>query len=180
MNRIILITLVVFICAACFSQSYVARAKRKINLHIEPNSQSGTVMKLNTTNAIFVITTDKINDFYHVIDIQTAKEGYVHRLDVNLREKVEEHKGNILTISGEISSDSISDIIIKNDTESYIFVKFNDLTFRFSPGEIRDISLLPGNYRYVAYSQGVMPIVGTEELQAGKLYEWEFYRTKRK
>jgi|TARA_B110000908_G_scaffold151446_1_gene186175 hypothetical protein len=64
---------------------------------------------------------------------------------------------------------------ITNNTNLTLTLKLNSELFTFNPNEKQIISLLPGKYSYRASAPGVIPNIGTENMESNMNYSWQFY-----
>ena len=121
-----------------------------------------------------VISKDKINGFYQVLNIETNKEGFVHSSFVQLDKMLPKNEDGIFTPVGKTSSTKPI-IKIHNNTSLTLTLKLNDDLYTFSPQERKTLTLTSGSYTYRASAPGVLPDYGTENMQSNYEYEWSFY-----
>ena len=157
-----------------FAQSYLGYVTSTVNFRSEPNTNCKILGSLQRGEALFVISTEKINGFYQVLNIATNKEGYVHGNFVQLDKVLPKNDEGIFTPLGK-SANYKPSIKIYNNTSLTLTLKLNDLTYSFTPHQRRSLTLSPGTYSYRASAPGVIPDYGTESMQSNYEYEWEFY-----
>ena len=98
----------------------------------------------------------------------------MHKSFIKLGDIVEKNESGIFTPSGESTSYN-PDIEIYNNTNLTLTLKLNSELFTFNPNEKQTISLLPGKYSYRASAPGVIPNIGTENMESNMNYSWQFY-----
>lgn len=157
-----------------FGQSYLGKTTKQVNFRSESNSQSNIISTLNIGRQLFIISIETENDFYNVIDIETDKEGYVHKSFVRLGEIVTKNKQGFFTPTGKTSNYN-SELKIYNNTNKTLTLKLNEQYYFFTPKETKNINVSPGIYDFRASAPGVRPNIGTENLVSNQGYSWEFY-----
>lgn len=175
MNRSFFIVLFLIVFSVSVkSQSYLGYVTTTVNFRSEANTSCQILRSLQRGNALFVISKDKVNGFYHVLDIETNKEGYVHGNYVQLDKALPKNEQGIFTPTGK-TSEYKPVVKIYNNTSETLTLKLNDELYTFSPHQRRSLTLSPGSYSYRASAPGVLPDYGTESMQSNYEYEWEFY-----
>lgn len=157
-----------------FSQSYLGTVTKKVNFRIGPGSDYEIIHSLKPGTQIFIVSLETENDFYNIIDIETDKEGYVHKSFVKVGKLVAKSDGSFISAS-ENSSSNDSEANIFNNTSITMTLKLNTEVYRFSPQETKNIKLIPGNYDFRASAPGVMPNVGSKEFENNHIYTWKFF-----
>jgi len=157
-----------------FSQSYLGWTNKQVNFREGPSTQYAIIKSLKPGTQIFIVSTNAKNNYFNIIDIETNKEGYVHKSFIKLGDIVENNESGIFTPSGESTSYK-PDIEIYNNTNLTLTLKLNSELFTFNPNEKQTISLLPGKYSYRASAPGVIPNIGTENMESNMNYSWQFY-----
>lgn len=174
MKKLIFITLLIINCLQGFGQSYLGTITKQVNFRNGPGQDFEIISLLRPGTQIFIVSILPENDFYNVIDIKTDSEGYVHKSYVKIGQFIEKNEGGIFSPSGR-SDTYNSDVEIFNSTTSTLTLKMNSLTYSFSPNERRKISFSPGKYEYRASAPGVIPNIGSENLESNMQYSWKFY-----
>ncbi len=167
----ILITVFIFTSNA---QSYLGYITKTVNFRSEPNTNCIIINSLQRGTTLFIISRDKINGFYQVLNIETNREGYVHSNFVQLDKMLPKNEKGIFTPVGKINSTNPL-IKIHNNTSKTLTLKLNDELYSFSPQQRRELTLSSGTYSYRASAPGVIPDYGTEIMQSNHEYEWSFY-----
>jgi hypothetical protein len=163
-----------------FSQSYIGWVTKQVNFREGPGKEYKVLSLLKPGTQIFIISIDTANDFYNIIDIETDKEGYIHKSFVKLGEKVKKNDAGMFVPSGK-TSEYNPEIEIFNNTSLPLTLKLNNEMYLFSSRQKRTITLSPGAYDYRASAPGVIPNIGTESMESNMNYTWEFYiETKRR
>ncbi len=157
-----------------FGQSYLGITTKQVNFRSDPNSQSNIISTLNIGRQLFIISLETENDFYNVIDIETDKEGYVHKSFVRIGENVTKSNQVFFTPTGKTSNYN-SELKIYNNTNKTLTLKLNEQYYFFTPKETKNINVSPGTYDFRASAPGVRPNIGTENLANNQGYSWEFY-----
>ena len=174
MKRFYLLFLTVIISTVGFSQSYLGYVTSSANLRSEPNSNSKIIKTLERGSALFIVSKQKENGYYKVVNIDTDEEGFVYGNNVQVDKEIPKNEAGIFSPTGKSKSYKPS-IEIFNNTELTLTLKLNEQSYRFAPKEKKTIKLSPGNYTYRASAPGVMPNYGTENMRSNYNYEWQFY-----
>ncbi len=157
-----------------YAQSYLGYVNKTVNFRTEANTSCKVISSLQQGTALFVISKDKINGFYQVLDIETNIEGFVHSSFVQLDEMLPKNEDGIFTPVGKTTKENPT-IRIHNDTSIALTLKLNDEIYSFSPQERKSLTLSSGSYSYRASAPGVLPDYGTELMKSSYEYEWSFY-----
>ncbi|MFW5871985.1 MAG: SH3 domain-containing protein [bacterium] len=173
-KKIFIVFLLVFFSVSVKAQSYLGYVTTTVNFRSEPNTSCRILGSLQRGNALFIISKDKVNGFYHVLDIETNKEGYVHGNYVQIDKELPENEQGIFTPTGKISEYKPV-VKIYNNTDKTLTLKLNDEIYTFSPHQRRSLTLSSGSYSFRASAPGVLPNYGTENIENNYEYEWEFY-----
>lgn len=158
----------------CLGQSYLGIVTKQVNFRQGPGLDYSIIASLQPETQIFVISIDTENGFYNVIDIATDIEGYIHKSFVILEEEVKKNERGMFTPSGKTSTYK-PEIEIFNNTSLSLTLKLNSETYNFFPKQKRIITLIPGTYDYRASAPGVIPNIGTENMDSNMGYTWQFY-----
>ena len=171
-----LLSLILFLTVVTFSkaQSYLGYVTNKVNFRTESNTSCAIISSLSRGTALFVISKDRINGFYQVLNIETNVEGFVHSSFVQLDKMLPKNDEGIFTPVGKTSS-SRPTIKIHNNTNLKLTLKLNNDLYSFWPQERKTLTLSIGSYSYRASAPGVLPDYGTENMQSNYEYEWSFY-----
>jgi uncharacterized protein YgiM (DUF1202 family) len=156
------------------AQSYLGYVTKQVNFRTEANTNCEVISSLQRGTALFVVSKEKINGFYQVLNIETNKEGYVHSSFVQLDKMLPKNEKGIFTPVGQTNSEEPV-IKIYNNTSLTLTLKLNDELYTFSPQQRRTLTLSSGSYSYRASAPGVLPDYGTEIMQSNYEYEWSFY-----
>jgi hypothetical protein len=157
-----------------FAQSYLGWATKQVNFRSGPGTEYEVISAIPAGSQIFIVSTETVNDFYNIIDIATDKEGYIHKSFVKLGDKVEVNNEGVFTLTGKSNSANAT-LKIYNNTNISMTLMLNGEKFPFKPQEKRSIEYRPGTWFYRASAPGVIPNIGTEEIQSNAVYDWEFY-----
>lgn len=171
-----ILSLILFLSLITLSnaQSYLGYVTKQVNFRTESNTSCDIISSLPRGTALFVISKDKINGFYQVLNIETNKEGFVHSSFVQLDKMLPKNEDGIFTPVGKTSSTKPI-IKIHNNTSLTLTLKLNNDLYTFSPQERKTLTLSSGSYTYRASAPGVLPDYGTENMQSNYEYEWSFY-----
>lgn len=175
MKKVFLLTIFLFtIVTISNAQSYLGYVSKQVNFRTEANTNCTVISTLQRGTALFIISKEKINGFYQVLNIETNKEGFVHSNFVQLDRELPKNEDGIFTPVGKTSS-SKPVIKIHNNTSLTLTLKLNSDLYTFSPQERKTLTLTSGSYTYRASAPGVLPDYGTENMQSNYEYEWSFY-----
>ena len=177
-KAVILILIILSSRNQLLSQSYLGWITKSVNFRMEPDKNSEIISNLKAGRQIFIISSQSENDFYNIIDINTNKEGYIHKSFVKFGELVPKSQGGLFSSDGTSSSYD-PELSIFNNTTKTLTLKLNSTVYTFYPSERKTITLSTGLYEYRASAPSVLPNIGTESVQSNTKYSWEFYiRTK--
>ena len=174
MSKKILIVFFILISNANYSQSYIGTITKQVNFREGPGTEYQIIYSLKAGTQIFISTLEADDNFYAIIDINTNKEGYVHKSYVKVGDLVSRSNRSVFTPNGESSSYE-SELKIYNNTNKSLTLKMNTQLFSFSPYETKNITISPDVYDFRASAPGVIPYIGTERLKSKQAYSWEFY-----
>ena len=155
-------------------QSYLGYVTKSVNFRTQPNTNCKIIESLDRGTPLFVISNQKINGFYSVINIDTNVEGFVHSNFVLLDKLLPKNEKGIFTPTGRTSQSSPV-IKIHNNTDLGLTLKLNANIYKFIPQERKEIVLPPGTYEYRASAPGVLPDYGNEIMQSNYENSWSFY-----
>ena len=165
---------VLLIGATSIAQSYLGTVIKQVNLRKGAGKLYAVSGSLKQGAQIFIVSIDTENEFYNIIDIQTNKEGFVHKSFVKIGKQVKENEQGVFTSSGETTSYN-PEVEVFNNTSITLTLKLNSETYTFSAKEKKTITVFPGAITYRASAPGVIPNIGTEKLQSNQGYTWQFY-----
>jgi hypothetical protein len=178
MKKKVLLLFLILISNVIYSQSYLGTITKQVNFRAGSNSSSNIISSLKPQTQIFIISLETENDYYNVIDIATDREGYVHKSYVKVGKIVNKSNESVFSPTGQ-SSNYESEVKIFNNTRKTLTLKMNTELYYFSPYETKNISLNPGEYDFRASAPGVVPYIGTENLNSNQGYSWQFYIVSR-
>jgi hypothetical protein len=156
------------------AQSYLGTITKQVNFRAGPGTDYNVISSLKVGTNIFVVSLDTENDFYDIIDIRTNKEGFVNKSFVKIGKEIEKNEQGMFSPSGQTETYN-PEVEIYNATRLTLTLKLNKDLFSFAPQEKRSITLEPGSCDYRASAAGVIPSIGTENLQSNNGYTWKFY-----
>jgi hypothetical protein len=156
------------------AQSYLGQTTKQVNLREGPGTDYEVLRSLPQGSQLFVVIDEVENDFYPVVDIGSNVEGYVHRSFVKLIRILEENREGVFTPTGKTSG-ILAELEIYNRTELILTLKMGEETYMFKPYERTTLSVQPRKYSYRASAPGVLPDFGSETVDSGTSYSWEFY-----
>jgi hypothetical protein len=156
-----------------FSQSYLGAITKQVNFRQGPGGDYEIISSLKPGTQVFISSLETENDYYNVIDIATNKDGFVKKSFVRVGKLVSRSTESVFTPDGQ-SSDYKPEVKIYNNTSKTLTLKMNAELFYFSPYETKNISLYPGEYDFRASAPGVIPYIGTENLNGNQSYSCNF------
>ncbi len=174
MKHLFSFAIIFFISIATLAQSYLGRVSKQVNFREGPGVEYPVIKALKKETHVFIISTDSENDFYNVIDIDSNKEGYVHKSYITIEKELPKNTEGVFNPKGSIDSYN-SEIEIYNNTSKKLTLRLNKEVYTFLPKEKKMISLVPGSYDYIASAPAVIPDYGSETLKNNFSYTWEFY-----
>lgn len=174
MKKKVLLLFLIIISNVIYSQSYLGKITKQVNFRAGSSSSDNIISSLKPQTQIFIISLETENDYYNVIDIATDREGYVHKSYIKVGKLVSKSNESVFTPSGQTSNYN-SEVKIFNNTSKTLTLKLNTELYHFSPHETKNINLTPGEYDFRASAPGVIPYMGTENLDSNQGYSWQFY-----
>ncbi|PIF63660.1 SH3 domain-containing protein [Flavobacterium sp. 11] len=178
MKKKVLLLFLILISNVIYSQSYLGTITKQVNFRAGSSSSDKIISSLKPQTQIFIISLETDNDYYNIIDINTDKEGYVHKSYVKVGKIVNKSNESVFSPIGQ-SSNYESEVKIFNNTRKTLTLKMNTELYYFSAYETKNISLNPGEYDFRASAPGVIPYIGTENLNSNQGYSWQFYIVSR-
>lgn len=174
MKYILSFSLVVLISLAATAQSYLGSVSKQVNFREGPGVEYPVIKVLKQGAQVFIFSTYLSNEFYKVIDIETNKEGFIHKEFIIIGKPLPKNTEGIFNPSG--STDSYNAVVeIFNNTSKKLTLRLNNEVHTFQAKEKKKISLEPGSYDYIASAPAVIPDYGSENLKNNVSYTWEFY-----
>lgn len=128
---------------------------------------------LNRDALLFVLSSTLTANCYHVIDISTDREGFVHKDFVSIDSFLPCESATSSHIGRSKSHQPTFEVL--NRTRYRLTLKMNDIYFYLEPYECRELLLQPGWYHCRASAPGVTPYVTLENVRANQAYAWDFY-----
>lgn len=174
MKKPLLITLFLLTSIVNYSQSYLGWITKQVNFREGPSTEYPVLKSLEPGTQIFIVSTNAENNYINIIDIETNKDGYVHKSFIEIGDVVEKNESGIFTPTKK-STVYKPEIEIYNNTNLTLTLKLNSQLFTFIPHEKQTLSLSPGTYSYRASAPGVIPNIGTENMESNMNYSWQFY-----
>ena len=162
-----------------YSQSYLGTIIKQVNFREGSTANDNIISTLKPNTQVFIISLETENDYYNIIDIATNSEGYVHKSFVKIGKLVSKSNQSVFTPTGKSSSYN-SEVEIFNNTSLTLTLKMNDELYYFEPYETKNMSFSPGEYDFRASAPGVIPYLGTENLNSNQGYSWQFYIVTRR
>jgi len=159
---------------ASIGQSYLGSVSKQVNFREGPGTEHKIIKALKQGTQVFIISSDLENEFYNIIDIESNKEGYVHKSYITIEKELPKNSEGIFNPAG--STDTYNaQLEIYNNTSTILTLRLNKEVFTFRPKERTMLSVAPGNYDYIASAPSVMPDYGNESVNSNSAYTWEFY-----
>jgi hypothetical protein len=174
MKKQLFLLIVILLSNSIFCQSYLGMITKQVNFREGSSTDKSIIGSLKPNTQIFIISLETENDFYNIIDIATDNEGYVHKSFVKVGKLVNKSNGSFISASGNSSSYD-SEAKIFNNTSITMTLKLNEVVYRFSPKETKNIVLSPGEYDFRASAPGVQPNIGIKNFENNRAYNWQFY-----
>jgi len=165
-----------FTSFAVFGQSYTGWLTQAANLREGPGTNYGVLETLAAGTQIFIYSVTGENNFYKVKVLATDTDGYISKSLVKLGDVVEgipEGKSPIAPSGVKTPGDP--QINIYNNTSERLTLTLNGIKYVFSSKESKKITILAGEYNYMASAPGVLPCFGKQRFEKNTGYEWEFY-----
>lgn len=178
MKKKLLLLILILISNVIYSQSYLGKITKQVNFREGSSSADNIISLLNPQTQIFIISLETENDYYNIIDIASDREGYVHKSYVKVGKVVNKSNESVFTPNGDTSNYE-PEVKIFNNTSKTLTLKMNMMLYYFKPNETKNITLNPGEYDFRASAPGVIPYIGTENLNSRQGYSWQFYIVSR-
>ena len=156
-------------------QSYLGFIKETVNLRKGPSTDFAIIKSLTAGTQIFIVSNNKKNNYYNVIDLNTNLEGYVYNTYITLDKPVEINEDDLFVETGKSFLSSVSEVEVYNNTNKTLTVFIGGSNYLFSAQEKRKISIKPNEYSYRVTAPGVIPYLGKDNIKSGYNYSWQFY-----
>jgi len=173
-STLLFLFIILFTCLNSFAQSYLGTITKQANFREGAGKEFDIIGSLKPGAQIFIVSLETENDFYNIIDIRTNKEGYVHKSFVKLGKQIKENDQDVFSSSGETTSYN-PEVEVFNNTTLTLTLKLNSETYSFKPKEKHTLTIEPGAINYRASAPGIIPKIGTQNLQSNQGYTWQFY-----
>ena len=157
-----------------YAQSYQGYAVKNANLREGPGKQYNIIEPLIAGDTVFIISIETKNDFFNVIHVKTASEGWVHKSLIKIESEVPENSEPVFTPEGKSTSEN-PEAEIFNNTNLTMTLDINGKKYIFAPKEKKTLTLTAGNCNFRASAPGVIPFSGKDHLERSYLYSWTFY-----
>jgi len=174
MKHIIFILSILFCSLTLNAQSYLGTITKQVNFREGAGTEYDVIGSMKQGSQIFIVSLETENDFYNIIDIKTNKEGYVYKSFVKVGRQIKENDQAVFSSSGETTSYN-PEVEVFNNTSLTLTLKLNSETYSFNPKEKRTLTIEPGSISYRASAPGIIPNIGTQNLQSNQGYTWQFY-----
>lgn len=174
MKYLLSFLVVFFFSVAATGQASLGRVSKQVNFREGPGTDYKIIKPLNQGAQVFIISSNLENDFYNIIDINSNKEGYVHKSYIKIEKDLPKNSDGIFNPKGSTGTYN-AEIEIYNKTSKTLTLRLNKEVYTFLPKEKRTLSLVPGTYNYIASAPSVMPDYGNESLDSNSAYTWQFY-----
>ena len=157
---------------SAIAQARLGYATTTVNLRQQPTAESPVLRSIKQGSGLFVTNEQQTNGFYHVVDIETNTEGYIHHSYVQLDQEIPPTGESFNPVGSSTGSRPMLKVF--NDSQRAMTLKLNNTIYTFSPQERRVLILSPGGYSYRASAPGVIPDYGTDTLHYNLDYNWRF------
>lgn len=159
---------------------FLAKTISAANFRTAPSTTSSHIIKkLPLGTQLYVVSRTQINNFYKVIDIESAKIGWVSIELLKETEKVNINSSQAFTETGT-TMDYRSSIEITNKSSLSIILIVDNETFTLEPHSTEIISVIPSKSYYIATAPNVVPASGFQNFESYHSYKWQFWvETKR-
>jgi hypothetical protein len=176
MKKYAFLLLLIFAHLSAAAQAYLGRVtgSATVKMRRGPGTAYGVVKSLKNGTQVFVSSAEAENGFYNIIDIRSNTEGYVHKSLVRLGQPVAASTDGIFNREGE-SGSLASSVAVYNRSDKSLTLKLNAESYHFAPYQRQTLNLSADSYNFRASAPGVVPYFGTDRIEAGGSYSWEFY-----
>lgn len=174
MRYVTSVLLACFIFTTSSSQSYLGKIIKQVNFREGPGVEYKIIGILRQSTQVFVISSNLEGEFYNIIDIESNKEGYVHKSYIKIGSEIPRNSDGIFSPSGTTNGYD-AELEIFNNTSKVLTLRLNDENFTFQSGEKRTLKVTPGTYEYRASAPNVIPDYGTETVKSNSAYTWRFF-----
>ncbi|TDG37756.1 hypothetical protein EZJ43_01285 [Pedobacter changchengzhani] len=159
------------------SKAYLGRVIKQVNMRNGPGLRYPIIGQVKGGSQIFIISLQSENDFYNIIDIETNKEGYIHKSNVTTSKEIKASKGDMFIPTHETTNIN-PEVEIFNNTTKILTLKMDNENYTLQPKQKQKITLTAANITYRASASGVIPLYGNKVFQQNMGYSWEFFIQK--
>jgi hypothetical protein len=144
------------------------------SIHEEASLMSKALAKVNQGEALALMDRAPAGEFYRVIHVDTATEGWIDRKAVVVKYTTEERSGPPLEVEDMEASRSPELVVTNLEDGTDLNLRINGTLYVIRRNTSRTFTLKPGKYKYYGYSAGIRPARGEDNLVNGKKYSWTF------
>jgi len=154
---------------------FLAKTNSSANFRTAPSKKySHVIRKVLPGTQLYVFSDETKNGFYKVIDIKSAKIGWISKELINKTGNVNINSTGAFQSTGT-TSEYESSVSIKNKSSSYITLIVGKESFELNPTTTDIKSISPGKKYYIATAPGVIPVSGYQTFESYHGYLWEFW-----
>ncbi len=147
---------------------------QKTQLRSEPLKDSKSVASLKQSNIVVILDREENDDWLNVLDVGTAKEGWVLKKFLKIQYTQNPSQGANFQAES-IPSLITPEVAIENASYKDLNLKVGSEIHQIQAHSHKTISIEPGMYKYYASAPGVIPAIGARAFDTGTRYTWKFW-----
>jgi hypothetical protein len=138
------------------------------------SSSARVLLEARQGTVLALVSREASGGFYRVIEIESAKQGFVRAEDVEVRLTAQPRAASPFQAQ-RVDDTSPPAVTVTNDSDLTMTLTLDADVHNIAPRSARTLTVRPGRLSYVATAPGVLPAIGTEEFAKGHAYTWRFW-----
>ena len=153
---------------------FIGETTTQLNFRSGPGIDYPIIMGLATGVEVWVYSSNDINGFYKVIEVQSNKIGWVNKYYVRKIRDADVNESGVFQSSGNNTNNNC-EVEITNQSSYTLTIEVAGYTFTVYPNSSKTESITPGSKYYIASAPGVLPSSGNQNFENGHNYTWTFW-----
>jgi hypothetical protein len=138
------------------------------------SSAARVLLEARQGTVLALMSRETSGGFYRVIDIASAKQGFVRAEEVEVRFTAQPRAASPFQAQ-RVDDTSPPAVTVSNDADLTMTLTLDAQVFTIAPRSEQKIVVRTGRLSYVATAPGVLPAIGTQQFERGHVYTWRFW-----
>jgi hypothetical protein len=157
----------------------IAIVVTKATLYESASETSRALLTVERGNPLSLVSRDPVRSMYRVIDVDSAKEGWIGECAVILKLSNNRQSGPPME-EERTGTDADPQLVVSNlEKGTDLNLRINGTLYVIPANTSKTLNLKPGKYEYYAYSPGIRPAFGNDNFTKGMKYSWTFQIVQR-